>query len=164
MKDSKKRVRLDQANRVLSTFDRFDRYVTLSVDERGRIWVSWIYHGTGSTLKSKAWVTRESDLHPVWRGPWGGTESIAISQLVRWIQGKPVFPMSTWKYWASATVKLSNDQTLAVLREIGWPTEAICVLCKKPCRGLDWWSLNGVSGPCCSGWNTAGCMQKQRTM
>ncbi len=67
----------------------------------------------------------------------------------------------TWEYWASPNVKLCGSETLAMLRQVGWPEHATCVLCgRTPTAGLDWWDLDGKSGPCCSFRNPGGCQQK----
>lgn len=125
----------------------------LSVEVGRGVVVSW-----GN--RSKRWVCRPGqDFYPTWSrsAPWGGTQSTAISQLVRWIRGLPVLPMATWEYWSSEKVKLCKPEALAILRSAGYPEEAVCVLCGKKPAGLDWWHLDNVSGPCCSAWNVMAC-------
>jgi len=90
-----------------------------------------------------------------YRYPTGGTGQQAIAQLIRYIRDLNRLPIDTWKYWASDTVKLCNSQTVEILQnsDYGNPKKTRCVLCGstefKP--GLDWWSLNGLTGPCCWG-------------
>lgn len=106
---------------------------------------------------------RGSPDYPAWhkRASWGGTQSRAMAQLVRWWRGQTVLPMETWEYWASDTVKLCKPETLTILREVGWPEKVPCVLCgRTPPAGLDWWDLDKVSGPCCSFSNLNGCRQE----
>lgn len=144
--------RLGQANSILPTFTH--RNVRLELDSTAHVVVCW---GEQGRERRKRWVTRGSDFHPTWRYPWGGTQSIAIAQLVRWVQGKPTLPMLSWEYWASDSVKLCGVETLLALRVINWPETPICVLCGNECAGLDWWSLDDVSGPCCSAWKSTSC-------
>jgi hypothetical protein len=74
-----------------------------------------------------------------------------------------VLPLSTWRYWFNDKCRLARDrgdEGIKALIHGGYPDEAICVLCNQPIAGgMDWWSLKGVTGPCC-GWTT-GCRQKQ---
>jgi len=149
-----KEQRLVQANSVLPTFTF--RGVVLELDSTGHVVVCWT-SAHKPALVRKRWVTRGSDFHPTWRYPWGGTQSTAIAQLVRWVQGKPTLPLGSWEYWASDTVKLCGPETLEALRAINWPAKPICVLCGNECAGLDWWNLDGVSGPCCSAWKVTSC-------
>lgn len=150
--------RVEVANQVLQFFAP-DTHLTVV---RGRVFVHWERHG-GEKIR-RQWMTRGNDFYPVWHHKWahGGTCCTALSQLVRWIQERPVLPIATWQYWAGKTVFLGREQgprMAEVLTEHGYPQVANCVLCKQPITGsLDWWNLDGVSGPCCS-W-TNGCRQK----
>lgn len=72
---------------------------------------------------------------------------------------------SPWadRYWASEGVALLRkgdaEATIDALRIAGYPQNATCVLCGvEIAGGLDWWSLGGVSGPCCG--MRSGCRQK----
>ena len=108
------------------------------------------------------------DFYPVWYRQWGhgGTASTALSQLVRWIKGKPVLPLATWIYWGGEACRLLRhgngpESAIEQLKSGGYPQESNCVLCGEKLTGsLDWWSLDGVSGPCCSLRN--GCQQKRQ--
>ena len=138
---------------------------TQLVEQDGYIYVSWRSYRT-NRICTKRWMTRGQDFYPVWFKSWphGGTSSTALSQLVRWCQGKPVFSISTWKYWCSPTVMLGSDKGELLINELalgGYPDKMNCVLCGIELTGpLDWWSLNKVSGPCCSLFSKTGCRQK----
>jgi hypothetical protein len=114
----------------------------------------------------RRWMTRGQDFYPVWYRSWGrgGTASTALAQLVRWIQDKPVLPLTTWIYWGGDRGRLLRrgegaEAAIAALRAAGYPEVVNCVLCGTPLTaGFDWWSLRGVSGPCCTMHN--GCRQK----
>lgn len=109
----------------------------------------------------RRWQCRGQDFYPVWNRLWpgGGTSVTALSQLVRWVRGLPVLPLSSWRWWASDTVQLLDIAAVESLAAAGYPERARCVLCGEEIVGrLDWWSLDGVSGPCC-GWTT-GCRQR----
>jgi hypothetical protein len=70
-----------------------------------------------------------------------------------------VLPLATWRYWAGERVKLLPIEAVETLAAGGYPVDVPCVLCGEIIRGgLDWWSLDKVSGPCCA-W-TSGCRQK----
>lgn len=85
----------------------------------------------------------------------GGTGMQAIAQLIRYVRDLPRLPMITWEYWAGERVKLATPRTVELLTHgnYGDPEKTKCVLCGTATfkRGLDWWSLDGVIGPCCSG-------------
>jgi hypothetical protein len=119
--------------------------------------VEWLNHN--GKVYSRRWsVMGGGSLYPVWHHKWahGGTCCNALSQLIRWLQDRPVFGISTWQYWASPSVRLGDNngqQLLEVLEAGGYPTDHVCVLCNTVISprttGLDWWDLGGVSGPCC---------------
>lgn len=148
--------RMDVANSVLSKF------TTIALLRKpGGIYVTW-ENRNGRFVRR--WACRGQDFYPVWTRifPHGGTCSTAVSQLIRWIQDRPVLPLSTWRYWASERCKLLEPLVVDELEAAGYPVEAMCVLCNRPIKGgLDWWSLRDVSGPCCS-WRS-GCRQKVPT-
>lgn len=150
--------RLNACNRILASFSK--QRVLFSISETGRVMVSWHSPKTGKKI-SKMWTCKHG--YPTWRKstPWGDNQSRAMYQLIRWYRGLPVMPMETWEYWASDTIKLCNAETLAILREVGWPEQAQCVLCGQTCKGLDWWEQDEVTGPCCSGFRRDGCRQIQ---
>lgn len=143
---------LASANQVLSSF------VNVRIEpRRGGMYVCWT---RGSEEIAKRWQCRWNDFYPVWNHhyPGGGTSVTALSQLIRWLQEKPVLPIASWRYWASETCKLLPLEAVDELSAAGYPEQVDCVLCHQPIiGGLDWWSLDGVTGPCC-GW-TSGCRQ-----
>lgn len=147
---------LEAANRALASFSR------AQIERRVRGWyVSW--EGHNGKLVSFRWTVRGGqDFYPTWsqKFPGGGTSCTAMSQLIRWCRGLPVLPIGTWRMWASERCKLLPDSAVDDLLASGYPDHADCVLCHKRIEGpLDWWNLDGVTGPCC-GW-TSGCRQKK---
>lgn len=137
---------------------------------KGRVWCLWTdWRGKESAAP---WATRGNDFYPVWHRRWGhgGTCCTALSQLVRFVQGRPVLPLSTWGYWCSDEVALARhrgaDHAAVLLRTLadgGYPEFATCVLCgKSPIGRFDWFNNGKVSGPGC--WYTAECKAKQREL
>lgn len=154
--------RLAVANTVLQSFA--PRASLRRSAETGHIIVCWTeYNGK---KHERRWMTRRQDFYPTWGGIWpgGGTSMVALSQLVRWCNRKPVLPLSTWEWWAGDKCKLLRQQgdngaaALAALRSAGYPEKVDCVLCDHPIKGgLDWWRVGKVSGPCCG--MSDGCRQ-----
>lgn len=150
------------ANRVLDCFA--EGTIVSYVEGRGVV-VSWPRHD--GELIFRRWQTRGQEFYPTWNHLWGhgGTACTALSQLVRWIQCKPVLPLSSWRYWFGDTCRLARDrgdEAMKALIHAEYPEVVNCVLCHQPLNGsLDWWSLDGVTGPCCA-WTT-GCRQKPLT-
>lgn len=151
-------LKIDTANVVLSIFAK-----DTAIEKRtGGIWVLW-KQSSGKQMERR-WQCRRSSFYPVWHRHWGhgGTATTALAQLIRWVQGKPVLPLSTWHYWGSDKVYLGSLEGPKMADELqkgGYPDHANCVLCGKQIEGrFDWWDLNKVSGPCCH-W-TSGCRQK----
>lgn len=145
--------RLSVANRVLASF--FDGRIER---RKGGTYVCWSNKHQGDV--SKKWMCRGQDFYPVWhhKYPGGGTSSTALSQLIRWIQNKPVLPISTWRMWASERCQLLPSSAVDELLSGGYPERVDCVLCGCVITGgLDWWSLDRVSGPCCG--SSSGCRQ-----
>lgn len=147
---------LATANVVLGTF--FDGWIE---KRKGGWYVCWNDRFRPDHV-SKRWQCRGNDFYPVWhhKYPGGGTSSTALSQLIRWVSRKPVLPISTWRFWASETCRLLPAEAVDVLLAGGYPERVDCVLCgNRIAGGLDWWRLDGVSGPCCS-WRS-GCRQQR---
>ena len=155
--------RVEVANVVLQSFAPD---TTVRIDASGHVIVEWTRRG-GEKL-SRRWMARGQDWYPVWHRHWGhgGTASRALSQLVRWIQGKPVCSLAVWRGWASPGCALLRQQgdngaaALTALADAGYPKESPCVLCGDTEHIGDWWSLKGVSGPCCS--MRSGCRQQAK--
>lgn len=150
-------MKLETANRVLNTFACGAR-----IEHRqgvgGGFYVHWPNFRGGEYVKR--WHARGQDFYPTWSSKWcgGGTSCTALSQLIRWLRGEPVLPIGTWRHWGSERVKLVSPDAIELLLAGGYPEKTPCVLCGGEIKTMDWWSLNGVSGPCC-GWDT-GCRQK----
>lgn len=154
--------RVEVANKVLKSFAP---ETTIVLDAHGYVVVCWKDHC--GKLIERRWMTRGQSFYPTWSKLWchGGTATVALAQLVRWIKGRPVLPLTTWMYWACDRVALlrqQNDNGAAAiesLRDAGYPEVSKCVLCgvDLAIAGFDWWCLDGVSGPCCH--HTQGCRQ-----
>jgi hypothetical protein len=147
--------RFANANIALSCFTKD---TTIQPTKSGHVLVMW---GPMDNLTIKRWQVRHGqDFYPVWSHKWahGGTKTTALSQLIRWCRGRPVLPLSTWRYWAGETCRIAGDEGERLIDRLvyaQYPDVAHCVLCGVQLGGLDWWSLNGVSGPCCP--MNAGC-------
>lgn len=142
--------------------DLFAEETTIIMSERNQVVICWPKPGS-SDFFYRRWLTRGGDFYPVWshKWPYGGTSCTALSQLVRWIQGRPVLPLSTWRYWCGPRVQLARDRGDALIARLvhaQYPERAHCVLCGRLLESFDWWSLNKVSGPACN--YTEGCRQK----
>ncbi len=158
--DENMKKRLEAANFVLQAFAP---ETTISLAKSGHVEVSWTGHG-GEKF-TKRWMTRGQSFYPPWYRKWahGGTASTALSQLVRFVKGRPVLPISTWRYWAGEQVALlrqrergkqggpTAEEAISTLLSAGYPENVECVVCgvELGASGFDWWSLEGVSGPCC---------------
>jgi hypothetical protein len=92
--------------------------------------------------------------------PCGGTGYQALAQLIRYVRDLPRLPLATWKYWASDKIALCGTNTVDILSESDYGERMNCVLCgsDKYDGGVDWWSNDGVVGPCCM-WG-ATCVRK----
>lgn len=147
--------KIETANEVLASFAKRSR-----IERRPNGWYV-IWDLSDGRRIEKRWHCRcGQDFYPTWSQKWlgGGTSCTALSQLIRWLRGQPVLPIATWEWWANEKVKLLPMSAVAKLLDAGYPDHANCVLCGERIVGsLDWWHLDGVSGPCC-GW-TSGCRQ-----
>ena len=101
--------------------------------------------------KAKPWrVQAGQDFYPSWYKSWphGGTACKALSQLVRWLQDKPVLPLSTWRYWSGESIKLGSEETVQVLKLAGYPAAATCIKCGQLINGqFDWFRVGQKTGP-----------------
>jgi hypothetical protein len=117
----------------------------------------WTVEWTDSRGKKhrRRWaVDAGQSFFPAWHHSWshGGTACTALSQLMRWLQGRPVFGIGTWRYWTGEYIRLGSPEIIQVLTDGGYPAGQVCVRCGGaigPDQGLDWWNLEGISGPCC---------------
>ena len=123
----------------------------------GRVFVCWEnYRGKPA---SRMWMTRGGSFYPMWSHKWahGGTCTIAMAQLVRWVRGLTVLPMTTWEYWVGERVGLAGwrgkdkqEELLATLRNAGYPLVSTCIFCgKSPIGRFDWYSYRGKEGTVC---------------
>ena len=146
--------RIAAANEALLDIAPRESRAEISIVPRKGVHVSWSKPWADSQRVTKRW-TCNSGGWPPWSRQWptGGTGVQALFQLVRWVQERPILPIRTWRYWASDTVKMLPPEAVDKLLAAGWPESVLCVLCKgtidPPITGLDWWHLDGVSGPCC---------------
>jgi hypothetical protein len=123
--------------------------------------VAWTAFDQKRTKMRRRWIARHGQsFYPVWsrRWPHGGTATTALSQLIRWLQGRPVLPISSWRYWSGDKCRLVPDWAVGRLLSGGYPEHADCVLCGQRLGALDWWCLGGISGPCCT--CSTGCRQR----
>lgn len=136
---------------------------TWIIRDKGGWYVEW-KRSNGETMRRR-WARRNGSHYPSWYRHWGhgGTCTLALSQLIRWVQGKPVVPLSSWHHWCGDRIYLARDKGAEVcsrLSDAGWPHGVPCVLCgTMMVRAGDWWDLNGNVGPCCG--MTSGCRQQQ---
>lgn len=153
--------RLVAANRALECFapdSKIER-------RRGGWYVVWENYQNEKI--SRRWQTKGQDWFPTWNRIWahGGTACRALSQLIRWLRDQPVLCIASWRYWGGESCKLfrNGKDPVPILLDAGYPEHAYCVLCGRRLDGpIDWWNLNGVSGPCCCYSWEDGCRQKQR--
>lgn len=135
---------------------------TIAIAPSGHAVVNWSYND--GRQFSRRWMTRGQDFYPTWHRHWGhgGTCTTALSQLVRWVQCKPILSLNTWRWWTGRQVAMGGsrgEEIINLLSQGGYPESVRCVLCDCILEGsIDWWSLKGVSGPCCASHN--GCRQK----
>lgn len=86
----------------------------------------------------------------------GGTGLTAAAQLARYIRDLPRLPLSCWSYWESVGVGDTNVYQL--LTDNGYADKTNCILCGNKPDGIDWWSLDKLTGPCCT---FGKCRQKE---
>jgi hypothetical protein len=152
--------RLEVANKVLKTIgNKTYEFIV----EQNKLYLSW---GTESRFYKKL-CRLQAGSHYFYAYSFrhnlgtGGTGESAIVQLVRWVKGKNTLPLGQWRYWASPSVKLWQDdavakQVLEWLTEAGYPIEPICIFCGKKISSYDWWSLpNQKEGLGC--WEGSDC-------
>jgi hypothetical protein len=139
---------IEEANKVLRTFAPYLRFIS-----GPRLWLRYYdYRATVHSVKVEVAKNSGSLMHYHKFGI-GGTSAMAVGQLARWIRGQSRVPIAAWEYWASPTIMLGGDNRILMLQSIkessyddGKSTK--CVLCGGD-KCSDWWSLNGVIGPCC---------------
>jgi hypothetical protein len=156
MDQQTRRDRLAVANTVLRTLGNFE----LSWQLRRGFCITWQNY-KGET-HSKRWACDRGSFYPqVNTGQMGigGTHTTAISQLVRYCQGRPCLPLNSWRYWGGKSVMLwrdlrDRDTALSALENSDYPKTPVCVFCGGDLAGQqwDWYSLRtGVEGCGCWG-------------
>jgi hypothetical protein len=77
----------------------------------------------------------------------GGTDEQTLCQLILWYRDLPRLPGYVLKNWQER-----SPDFCAAIDRVGYDDDKStrCVICGEKPTGLDWWSLNGVTGPCCS--------------
>lgn len=120
----------------------------------------------GGEKIQRRWAVRHGSLYPTWYSKWchGGTACTALANLIRWLQKKPVVPLSTWQMWAGRKFWLMRDrgdECVTLLETAEYPQTAECVLCGRELSRFDWWDHGKLSGPCCV--HTEGCQQSIET-
>ena len=137
--------RIEEANAILATYQPGTRLYLKGHSLR----MAWEpYFNYSASLRSQGDLPRYGDRHR----PCGHTGMQALAQLIRYVRDLNRLPLITWEYWASETILLCNAETLRLLSksDYGDPTKTCCVLCgTTEFAGLDWWSLDGVTGPSC---------------
>jgi len=136
-----KEERLVNAQKILSVFSKCKMElnrgkVVFSCDLYGKPW-------------RKQWVSMSpGSFYPRWKAPdQGGTGTIAMAQLVRYVLGKPLLPMGWWRRVVEVGME---PEILDVAKSIGWPESHPCCLCGETLTtGYDWWSLGKTEGICC---------------
>ncbi len=84
---------------------------------------------------------------------FGGTMSVVLGQLTRWIRDQTRSSLWCWEYWCSPTVGLGNSETYPMIAAstYGNPMKTACIVCGEPAvKSLDWLTCpegEGV-GPC----------------
>lgn len=142
--------RIGMANVILDTFLPG---VVLFMD--GELRMSWDNRKQPPRYDFPARLRTQGDLPEFGyrQRPCGGTGMQALAQLIRYVRDLPRLPMVTWEYWAGDRVKLCERRTIILLNAAGYgdTLKTRCVLCGDTefKRGLDWWSLDKVTGPSC---------------
>lgn len=142
--------RLNATNSVLAIIASDTKLIR----RHGGWYVEWPV-GDGKT-QCRRWSTMPGSNLPPWSHKWprGGTCMLALSQLVRWVRGETVLPLSSWRYWCGDRIRLGRDNRLAVVQILAnaeWPESVACVLCGRQIYSAgDWYDLGETVGPTCS--------------
>lgn len=119
--DEDRTQRLEQANAILAIFSPKSR-----LEYSRGIYFKWIdYKGISHRLK---WVgrSRGSDFPTISEKlPFGGTCCNATMELVRWVRGDHVRPLSTWRQFVKHGM---NPQVLELATKFGWPEQVPCAV------------------------------------
>lgn len=115
----------------------------------GKGWVCFWQTWNGKQIERRYQRKGRSE-YPVWHAKWGhgGTCCRGLFQLIRWLDNKPVMPLSIWGYWCGPLVKVGPPEIVNILQNAGYPQDAYCVVCGGRIKGsMDWWDDKKVSGP-----------------
>jgi len=154
--------RMNAANQALKAFPIGNMFqFELKNNRLAVYWMDYWTRDRKPRKVSKVWHFQyDGSLWPKFRLPTGGTLTQFIGQLVRWIRDKPVLPLYVLRHWDSPNYGLFgsySDAVLAILIKAGYPETVKCVVCGDKPNGMDWWSRDNVSGPCC---NWGSCEEK----
>jgi hypothetical protein len=148
--------KVEIANRVLACFQPSAQFVV----EGNRLMMSinrtWMKSPNVKTVpvllrKDHHWFT--GALGKIYPGGGGSTQ--AATTLACWLRDWPRLPLASWEYWAKPNgpgLLMDNPEAVGWLRDAGYDDERTrCINCGSIefKGGLDWWSCDGVSGPCC---------------
>lgn len=134
-------------------------------------YLSWEHWDTKKIISKR--VCLKDNHYFTYRLPTGGTCTNAIAMLVRYVRNQPVYPLGTWKYWASDTILMwrdpvIRDRNLLLLEKSDWPRNPHCIFCDRDLTGKtwDWYSWKGLplSGIGCSPYDPEKCDLKMRTV
>lgn len=145
--------RIAVANAVLATF-RPEIHFFIDADGLLRLDVTRV----GDRILPLARV-RDTNAHrfdfPVELWPFDMWTMEAAAHLTLYIEDKPRWPLSMWKFWAGERVRMCKPRTIELLEksDYGDPAKTNCIFCgaEKFRGGLYWWHLDeeGTLGPCC---------------
>jgi hypothetical protein len=140
--------RVLEVNRILDTMRGG---IFLYLTPRGQLRMGWGSVSFPAVLRGEGTWPR----YGYKERPTGGTGFQALAQLIRYCRDWTRLPVVTWEYWTGPKILLGSAETLRLIKEsdYGDPEKTKCVHCGSTTfdRGLDWWSLGGIVGPCCRG-------------
>lgn len=138
--------KLDVANKVLALMFKKPQEFWLD-NNNGRLILFWVHYriDTGKyQIRSRRWATKRGGFYPVFGDlPTGGTAQQAIGILANWVRNYPTESFRAWRYFASDSVKLVNQEVLDLLAKAGYPQQSKCRFCgnENPKR-FDWYYVD----------------------
>lgn len=139
---------LEEVNRSVGLLIRGAKFER---DDRGRL---WYINDEDKYNRRVMWRLRSSDKRwPVGRKATqisGGTVVQTLVQLSLWLKGMPHYPLRCVRHWFTYEGKLEigYEEFIRSLELSSYGKNTKCVLCGGD-YPTDWWSLDGVIGPCC---------------